>query len=42
MIDNYDLFTFNLVHYFQSLGHIVKARPKRYAEKRSEKMPVSS
>lgn len=24
MIDNYDSFTFNLVHYFQSLGQIVK------------------
>ena len=24
MIDNYDSFTFNLVHYFQSLGQTVK------------------
>ena len=24
MIDNYDSFTFNLVHYFQSLGQVVK------------------
>ena len=34
MIDNYDSFTYNLVHYLAELGALVKVDPQRRADGR--------